>query len=98
MTTRRAAVLAYGAAETEHGAAPRVVAKGAGPLAEEIIRRAREAGLPVHESKELVALLMQVELDAEIPPALYIAVAELLAWVWRIERRPPLLPSSEDRN
>lgn len=96
MTLKRAAVLAYGAAETDSGAAPRVVTKGAGPLADEIIRRAREAGLPVHESKELVALLMQVELDAEIPPALYVAVAELLAWVWRIERRPLLSPGAEE--
>lgn len=93
---KRAAVLAYGSAETERGAAPRVVAKGAGLLAEEIIRRAREAGLPVHESRELVALLMQVELDAEIPPALYIAVAELLAWVWRVERRP--LPAVKEND
>lgn len=90
MNPRRAAVLAYGSPERAGGAAPRVVAKGAGPLADEIIRRARAAGLPVHESRELVALLMQIELDREIPPALYVAVAELLAWVWRIERRAAL--------
>jgi flagellar biosynthesis protein len=40
----------------------------------------------VHESKELVALLMQVDLDQRIPPALYRAVAELLAWVYKLER------------
>ncbi|HEY5307330.1 MAG TPA: EscU/YscU/HrcU family type III secretion system export apparatus switch protein [Casimicrobiaceae bacterium] len=66
-------------------AAPVVVAKGRGPLAEEIIRRAREAGVFVHESRELVALLMQVNLDARIPPSLYLAIAELLAWLQRIE-------------
>jgi flagellar biosynthesis protein len=66
-------------------AAPVVVAKGRGPLAEEIIRRAREAGVFVHESRDLVALLMQVDLDARIPPALYVAIAELLAWLHRIE-------------
>jgi len=66
-------------------AAPVVVAKGRGPLAEEIIRRAREAGVFVHESRELVALLMQVNLDARIPPSLYLAIAELLAWLHRIE-------------
>jgi len=66
-------------------AAPQVVAKGRGLIAEEIIRRAQEAGVYVHESAELVALLMQVDLDDHIPPELYIAVAELLAWLYRLE-------------
>ena len=65
--------------------APRVVAKGAGLLAEHIIEKAREAGVFVHESRELVSLLMQVDLDREIPPALYRVVAELLAWLYHIE-------------
>ncbi len=66
-------------------AAPRVVAKGRGLIAQEIIARAREAGVFVHESPELVGLLMQVDLDARIPPELYVAVAELLAWVYSVE-------------
>ena len=66
--------------------APRVIAKGRGMLAQEIIRRAREAGLFVHESGELTSLLMQVDLDERIPQALYLAVAELLAWVHRLDR------------
>lgn len=65
--------------------APKIVAKGNGLIAEEIIARAKEHGVFVHESKELVALLMQVELDRDIPPALYRAVAELLAWLYQIE-------------
>jgi flagellar biosynthesis protein len=65
--------------------APAVVAKGSGLVAEQIIERAREAGVFVHESKELVALLMDVDLDREIPPALYRAIAELLAWLYHIE-------------
>lgn len=68
-------------------ATPVVVAKGRGILAEEIIRKAREAGVFVHESPELVGLLMQVDLDSRIPPALYVVIAELLAWVYRVERR-----------
>lgn len=68
-------------------AAPRVVAKGRGLIAEEIIRRAREHGVYVHESPELVTLLMQVDIDDRIPPALYVAVAELLAWLYRIEQK-----------
>ncbi|TFV93996.1 flagellar biosynthesis protein [Oxalobacteraceae bacterium OM1] len=66
-------------------AAPRVVAKGRGLVAEQIVARAREHGVHIHESRELVALLMQVDLDRNIPPALYRAVAELLAWLYHIE-------------
>lgn len=68
-------------------AAPVVVAKGRGVIADEIIRRAREAGLFVHESRELVGLLLQVDLDERIPPALYVAIAELLSWVYLVEQR-----------
>ena len=78
---KSAAALAY-----QTGAsAPKVVAKGRGLVADQIIARAKEHGVFVHESKELVALLMQVELDRHIPPALYRAVAELLAWLYHIE-------------
>ena len=76
-----AVALAYAAGDS----APRVVAKGRGLLAEEILRRAQAAGIPVHASRELVSLLMQVDLDRHIPPELYRAVAELLAWLYRIE-------------
>jgi flagellar biosynthesis protein len=79
---RQAAVaLAYRGASS----APRVVAKGRGLIAQAIIERAREAGVFVHQSPELVGLLMQVDLDREIPPQLYVAVAEVLAWVYRID-------------
>jgi flagellar biosynthesis protein len=86
-TRREAVALAYSAADS----APRVVAKGRGLIAEEIIARAREHGVFVHESPELLSLLMQVDLDARIPPKLYVAVAELLAWLYRIEHglEPP---------
>lgn len=76
--------------------APRVVAKGRGVLAETIIERAKEAGVYVHESPALVSLLMQVDIDQHIPPQLYLAVAELLAWLYHIEHggthEAPLLP------
>ncbi|WP_322994706.1 EscU/YscU/HrcU family type III secretion system export apparatus switch protein [Castellaniella sp.] len=65
--------------------APRVVAKGYGTLAETIIQTAQENGLYVHESPELVSLLMQVDLDSHIPPKLYIAIAELLAWLYALD-------------
>lgn len=91
---RTAVALAYREADV----APRVVAKGQGLVAEEIISRAREAGVYVHESPELVGLLVQVDVDERIPPQLYVAVAELLAWLYRVEKtsgkpRPTAQPS-----
>ena len=66
-----------------------VVAKGYGAVADSIVQRARDNGLYVHESPELVKLLMQVRLDDEIPPQLYLAVAQLLAWLYRLESDTP---------
>ena len=74
--------------------APKVVAKGKGLIAEQIIERAQEAGVFVHESKELVALLMNVDLDRQIPPALYRAIAELLAWLYPVESANGALSSA----
>jgi flagellar biosynthesis protein len=86
--TNLAVALAY----QEEDGTPRVVAKGRGLLAQAIVERAHDAGVYVHESPELVALLMQVDLDQHIPPQLYVAVAELLAWLYRIERGEDLPP------
>jgi flagellar biosynthesis protein len=81
-----AAALAYDAKGGD--SAPRVVAKGYGLVAEMIVARAKEAGLYVHTAPEMVSLLMQVDLDARIPPQLYQAVAELLAWLYSLESEP----------
>ena len=67
--------------------APLVVAKGRGVSAEAIIACAREAGVYVHEAPALVSLLMQIDIDQYIPAELYYAVAELLAWIYRLENR-----------
>ena len=80
-----AIALAYSGEE----AAPRVLAKGRGLVAQAIIERAHQHGVYVHQSKELVALLMQLDLDQRIPPELYRAVAELLAWVYELEQGGP---------
>lgn len=66
--------------------APKIVAKGRGLIAKEIVARAHEHGVFVHESKELVTLLSQVDMDDHIPPQLYVAIAELLAWIYRVEK------------
>ena len=78
---REAVALAY----RESDAAPKVVAKGRGLIADEIMARAKEHGVYVHESPELLSLLTQVDLDQHIPANLYAAVAELLAWLYRME-------------
>lgn len=89
---RRCAVaLAYAA----NAPAPKVVAKGRGLIAEAIIERARAAGVYVHDSPELVGLLMQVDLDRHIPPQLYVAVAEILAWLYRLEQRRDAVEKEE---
>lgn len=80
---KSAAALAYDAKSGDN--APRVIAKGYGLVADMIIQRAQEAGLYVHRAPEMVSLLMQVDLDSRIPPELYQAVAELLAWLYRLE-------------
>lgn len=77
--------LAVALAYAPGSAAPKVVAKGRGLIAETIIERARQHGIFVHESPELVSLLLQVDLDSHIPPQLYIAVAELLAWLYQLD-------------
>jgi flagellar biosynthesis protein len=80
---KKAVALAY----KEGQFAPQVVAKGRGVTAEAIIALAKESGVYVHESPDLVTLLMQVDIDRHIPPELYYAVAELLAWLYRLENR-----------
>ncbi len=66
--------------------APKVIAKGRGAVAEAIIEHAKASGVFVHESPELVGLLMGVDLDSHIPPQLYMVIAELLAWLYQLEQ------------
>ncbi|WP_447554886.1 EscU/YscU/HrcU family type III secretion system export apparatus switch protein [Vreelandella sp. EE22] len=77
---RQAVALAYQEGEQ----APRIVAKGYGELAERIMAEAERQGIYVHDAPELVALLMQLNLDTEIPASLYQVVAELLVWVFEL--------------
>ncbi len=69
----------------DKGKAPVVVAKGYGAVADAIVERARASGLYVHSSPDLVNLLMNVKLDAQIPPQLYVAIAEILAWLYQLD-------------
>lgn len=64
--------------------APRVVAKGRGELAARILDAAEEAGVPVRRDRDLVQLLAAVDLGDEIPEEAYNAVAEVIAFLWRV--------------
>lgn len=64
--------------------APKLVAKGKGLLAEKILDAARQHGIPIKEDKTLVEILSSLDLYQEIPPELYKAVAEILAFIYAI--------------
>ena len=65
--------------------APRIIAKGKGFLAQQIIDAAKAYGVPVYQNQSVASLLMAVELDQEIPPDLYQAVANVLAYVYKLD-------------
>ena len=69
--------------------APHVSAKGTGKLAEEIIAIAQEHGVPLCDNSALVDLLVTLELGDEIPEALYIAVAYIIAFAYQLEGKTP---------
>ena len=66
--------------------APKVIAKGSGYIAEKILTTAKQHSVPIYKNKTLVSMLMAVELDREIPPELFQAVAEVLAYIYRVDQ------------
>ena len=64
--------------------APRVIATGRGEIAEKIMAVARANNVPLYEDKNLVQVLEALDLETEIPPELYRAVAEVLAFIYRL--------------
>jgi len=81
---KRAAALRY---ERGVDAAPKVVAAGAGVIADRILELARAAGVPVREDAALAEALGRLQLDLEIPADLYAAVAEALIWAYALDAR-----------
>lgn len=69
--------------------APSITAKGTGDLAEKIISLANEHGVPLHEDKELIEILAQINLGEEIPENLYRAVAEVIAFAYILTGKFP---------
>jgi flagellar biosynthesis protein len=66
--------------------APKVTAKGQGKLAEKILALAREHHIPIHKDKALLEALYRLDLNEEIPEELYQVVAEVLAFIYRMNR------------
>ena len=66
--------------------APKVIAKGQGKVAEKIIEIAKEHQLHIHNDPDLIEVLSQLDINEEIPPDLYIVIAELLAFVYSLNR------------
>jgi flagellar biosynthesis protein len=66
--------------------APRVTAKGRGLVAEKILAIARENNIPVKQDKLLLDSLYKLDINEEIPEELYRVIAEILAFVYRMNR------------
>jgi flagellar biosynthesis protein len=67
--------------------APHVIAKGKGYIAESIIEKAKEKGIPIQEDPSLVTLLSQLEINETIPEELYKVVAEVFAYIYRADQQ-----------
>lgn len=80
----KAAALSY---KQGKDVAPKVVAKGSGHMAEKILEIARKHNIPLKEDPQLVEVLSTLDLHQEIPPELYKAVAEILAFVYRMTKK-----------
>ena len=80
---RKAVALKY---DMLQDAAPRVIAKGKGHVAEHILATAQKNSIPVYQNKTLVNMLMALEIDREIPPDLYKAIAEVMAYVYKMDK------------
>lgn len=70
--------------DNEKERAPRVIASGKGTTAENIIKIAELHNLPIRKDEDLVELLSKVEIDKEIPETLYVAVAEVFKFIYKI--------------
>ncbi|MBA1200874.1 flagellar biosynthesis protein FlhB [Pseudomonas capeferrum] len=82
--SRQAIALSYDGLD-----APTVSAKGEDTLAEAILALAREHEVPIYENAELVRLLARLELGEQIPEALYLTIAEIIAFAWQLRGKVP---------
>lgn len=81
---QKAVALQY---DVERDTAPRVIAKGKGHVAENILAAAQNNSIPVYQNKSLVNMLMAIDIDREIPPELYKAIAEVMAYIYKMDKK-----------
>lgn len=79
---KKAVALKY---QEDGSSAPKVVAKGKGPIAEKIMAKAEEFDLPIFQNQALAESLLSLDLEEQIPPNLYKAVAEVFVWLMKNE-------------
>ena len=84
LADKKAVALKY---DMERDQAPRVIAKGKGHVAQNILAAAQKNTIPVYQNKTLVNMLMALDIDREIPPELYKAIAEVMAYVYRMDKK-----------
>ena len=85
MPNRKSAIALRYDEETE--SAPKVIAKGQGLLAEDILKRAETEDIPVHEDPALIELMGHLNINETIPEELYQAVAEVFAYIYRVDQK-----------
>ncbi|MEA1891942.1 MAG: EscU/YscU/HrcU family type III secretion system export apparatus switch protein [Campylobacterota bacterium] len=81
---KKAAALRY---DKDKESAPRVIAKGKGKSADNIIKIAELHNLPIRKDEDLIELLSKVELDKEVPAELYKAVAEVFSFIYKVTNK-----------
>lgn len=72
--------------DTDKDTAPKVIGKGKGIIAEEIITLAKQSNVPIQEDPTLISLLSQLEINETIPEELYEVVAEVFAFIYRVDK------------
>lgn len=83
---KRQIALALGYKPDLHNA-PKLLAKGKGLIADKIIELAKSRGIPIKQDDDLIKVLYKLEIEEEIPPELYEAVAELLAFIYKLNQQ-----------
>ena len=73
--------------EPKKDRAPKITGKGRGLLADKILELARQHKIPIRQDKNLIQILSRLDLNQEVPPEVYKAVAEILAFIYRLSNR-----------
>jgi len=81
---KKAVALKY---NSEEDTAPMVAAKGRGYVAERILEIANEHGIPIKEDRDLIELLYKLDIEQEIPSELYVVIAEILAFIYKVNKK-----------